>query len=371
MSTTENRVLSVSYGSFSVKLEGFDDPFSIMRRVTEYFRSIAAVDPTFGQKPLIEDLDGLEALETAGFNDDVSLETEGATITLRPKELEVPSDVFVLGSTDLAPADEVFDDNASSNTDMTQDMDTEQQVAMVNTPLDLREMAQNHKEMPFVGKGPQALDDTPSEQSSEDVTPLDEPETEEIVQVAIDEAEIKQDVTVETIKKYRSLSLSDFEPAPQAVSQAPETETDATDDIKAVIAALSENETQTASEPAQAEEASVIVEEAVAPEPIAEKTDVAEEFANQAVDLRNQEPVEKRSLRIIRSEYAYEEPEELETPTTIPEAPSISVNPFRKFPKRETEAAPAPIAKQPKAEKAALPDDDFIFTYRKLRAEHG
>ena len=94
---------------------------------------------------------------------------------------------------------------------------------------------------------------------------------------------------------------------------------------------------------------------------------------DQAVDLRDQEPVEKRPLRIIRNEYAYEEPEALEAPTTTPEAPSISVNPFRKFPKREAEVAPAPIPEAPMAEEAATPapEDDLIFTYRKLRAEHG
>ena len=295
MKTTENRALSVSYGSFSVKLEGFDDPFKIMRRVTEYFRSIAAVDPTFGQKPLIEDLSVLEAIETAVFNDDVSLETEGSTITLRPKELQLPRDVFVLGSTDLAPANEMTQTPANdAKTDKIISMDAEQQVALVNTPLDLREMAQNHQEMPFVGKGQQALDEAPQE-----VNPIND----------------------DAAPKYRSLRLTEIEPT------------------------------------------------ATLPEEPAVETQVS---ADLAVDLYNQEPVDKRPLRIIRSEYAYEEPEILDTPTAPPEAPGISVNPFRKFPKREAEKpAPQAVQNTPKTEETLSQEDDLVSIYRKLRAEQG
>ncbi len=421
MTTTENRVLSVSYGSFSVKLEGFDDPFAIMRRVTEYFRSIAAVDPTFGQKPLIEDLSVLEAIETTVFNDDISLETEGSTITLRPKELEVPRDVFVLGNTDLAPAEEVVTSPPVDESVM--DLTAEQQIALANTPLDLREMAQNHEEMPFVGKGPQALDDTSVAQpqsvemdaqqdTAEQETPLELPVVEETVTETAEpkildtllEADNIKTEEFATTPKYRSLSLSDFEPASDEVSEnieTPEAQIGMRDKIKAAIAALEAKEAQVTQveepnvEPTDIEETPVLEEPSIdepvvqdtAPEPAIETHAVEENVAqeafveepaaemptDQAVDLRDQEPVEKRPLRIIRNEYAYEEPEALEAPTTTPEAPSISVNPFRKFPKREAEIAPAPIPEAPMVEEAATPapEDDLIFTYRKLRAEHG
>jgi hypothetical protein len=395
-----------------------------MRRVTEYFRSIAAVDPTFGQKPLIEDLSVLEAIETAVFNDDVSLETVGTTITLRPKELEVPRDVFVLGNTDLAPADEVVTPAPADENLM--ELNAEQQIALVNTPLDLREMAQNHEEMPFVGKGPQALNNTPAAQpaemdailaqldAAEPEAPQELPAVGEIVETATIEETVEETVdsklldtlveadmteTVAPAPKYRSLSLNDFESAPSEVSEAPEASeapSGMRDKIKAAIAALEAKEAQAAqieapkAEPADEQpvleepsieetlvQETVPVAEAPVSDEIVEQEQVVEEPvaempADQAVDLRNQEPVEKRPLRIIRNEYAYEEPEALEAPTT-PEAPSISVNPFRKFPKRETEAAPTPIADAPMVEEVAAPapEDDLIFTYRKLRAEHG
>jgi hypothetical protein len=371
MKTTENRVLSVSYGSFSVKLEGFDEPFTIMRRITEYFRSIAAVDPTFGQKPLIEDLSVLEAIEAAVFNDDVSLSTEGSTITLTPKELEVPRDVFVLGSTDLAPAEEIIAEH-NDDADMIVDMNAEQQVALVNTPLDLREMAQNHQEMPFVGKGPQALDDTalndtaPEQPVETDeleaiLAQLDTPALENDVSDVTKEPEVSETVDpqepieppTETITevaaapKYRSLSLSDFEPAKPEEPEAVEPQKDMAAEITAAIAGLSAQDPQNEA-----------VEDVVTGQP-----------NEPAVDLRDQTPVEKRPLRIIRNEYAYEEPAQSKTQTAALEAPSIAVNPFRKFPKRDAEVAPVQAA--PVQEATPALEDDFVVTYRKLRAEHG
>lgn len=51
MDATNKNALTVTYGSFSIILEGQENPFDLLRQVTDYYRKIAIENPNFGAIP--------------------------------------------------------------------------------------------------------------------------------------------------------------------------------------------------------------------------------------------------------------------------------------------------------------------------------